>query len=202
MQDQDEIHASHWLLSSSLRKGLLLLGVFLALDILDLTVLAGAMLGTAGVVGLAIGFAFNDIIENDLAGLLLSVRRPFDIHYLVRIEFHMGWVRFTPSELVLMTLEGNHVRLPNAMVFKSFIYNYNIKPLRRFDFGVGVGVDEDLAEVQTKGCGVLREMAGTMADPAPFMRVEGLGDFNVLVRIAANTTGRSALKPGSGRTPW
>ena len=82
-----------------------------------------------------------------------------------------------------MTLDGNHIRIPNAMVFKSFICNFSINPRRRFDFGVGVGVDEDLVDVQAHGCGVLREMEGVMAKPAPFMLVEDLGDYNVLVRF-------------------
>ena len=167
-----------------LRKGIFLLGVLLAFDILDLTALVGAVLGTVGVVGLAIGFAFKDIVENYLAGLLLSIRRPFDLNDLVLIESHQGRVvRLTPSELILMTLEGNHVRIPNATVFKSFIYNYSINPRRRFDFEVGVGVNEDLVDVRECGCGVLRKMECVMAEPAPFMIVEKLGDFNVLVRF-------------------
>ena len=167
-----------------LRKGILLLGLLLAFDILDLTALVGAVLGTVGVVGLAIGFAFKDIIENYLAGLLLSIRRPFDLNDLVLIDSHEGRVvRLTPSELILMTLEGNHVRIPNATVFKSFIYNYSINPRRRFDFDVGVGVNEDLVDVRECGCGVMRKMESVMAEPAPFMIVEKLGDFNVLVRF-------------------
>ncbi len=172
------------LIRQFLRKGIFLLGVLFAFDILDLTALAGAVLGTVGVLGLAIGFAFKDIIENYLAGVLLSIRRPFDLNDLVLIESHEGRVlRLTPSELILMTLEGNHVRIPNATVFKSFVYNYSINPRRRFDFGVGVGVNEDLLDVQAYGCRALEEMEGVMAEPAPFMIVEDLGDYNVLVRF-------------------
>lgn len=167
-----------------LRKGIFLLGVLLALDILDLTALIGAVLGTVGVVGLAIGFAFKDIVENYLAGMLLSIRRPFDLNDLVLIDSHQGRVvRLTSSELILMTLEGNHVRIPNATVFKSFIYNYSINPRRRFDFAVGVGVNEDLVDVRKRGCEVLQKMEGVLMDPAPFMIVENLGDYNVLVRF-------------------
>ena len=172
------------LIRQFLRKGIFLIGVLIAFDILDLTALAGAVLGTAGVIGLAIGFAFKDIVENYLAGLLLSIRRPFGLNDLVLIESHQGRViRLTSSELILMTLDGNHVRIPNATVFKSFIYNYSINPRRRFDFGVGVGVNEDLVDVQEVGCGVLRKMEGVMAEPAPFMITEDLGDFNVLIRF-------------------
>lgn len=172
------------LIRQFLGKGIFLIGVLLALDILDLTALVGAMLGTAGVIGLAIGFAFKDIVENYLAGLLLSIRRPFGLNDLVVIESHEGRViRLTSSELILMTLDGNHVRIPNATVFKSFIYNYSINPRRRFDFTVGVGVDEDLVDVQTHGGAALEKMEGVMDEPAPFMIVEELGDYNVMVRF-------------------
>ena len=172
------------LIRQFLRKGIFLLGLLLALDILDITALVGALLGTAGVVGLVLGFAFKDIVENYLAGLLLSIRRPFDLFDLVRIESHEGRVtRLTASELILMTLDGNHVRIPNATVFKSFVYNYSINPRRRFDFNVGVGLSEDLVDVQAHGCGALRQMAGVMDEPEPFMIVEDLGDFSVLVRF-------------------
>ncbi|MFZ1200220.1 MAG: mechanosensitive ion channel family protein [Desulfobacterales bacterium] len=181
------------LIRQLLRKGIFLLGVLLAFDILDLTALVGAVLGTVGVIGLALGFAFKDIVENYLAGLLLSIRRPFDLNDLVRIESNEGRViRLTSSELILMTLDGNHVRIPNATVFKSFIYNYSINPRRRFDFGVGVGVDVDLVAVRDVGCGVLRKMEGVMVDPAPFMIVEELGDYNVLVRFYGWVDQRSA----------
>ncbi|MGA6927268.1 MAG: mechanosensitive ion channel family protein, partial [Desulfosarcina sp.] len=86
-------------------------------------------------------------------------------------------------ELILMTLDGNHVRIPNATVFKSFVYNYNINPRRRFDFGVGIGVNEDLVDVQSHGCEALKKMKGVMDDPEPFMIVEELGDYSVLVRF-------------------
>ena len=169
-----------------LRKGIFLLGVLLAFDILDLTALAGAVLGTAGVIGLAIGFAFKDIVENYLAGLLLSIRRPFGLNDLVLIESHQGRViRLTSSELILMTLEGNHVRIPNATVFKSFIYNYSINPRRRFDFGVGVGVNEDLVDVQEYGCGVLRQMEGVLAEPAPFMTTIDQPSLSAYIKMAA-----------------
>ncbi|MFZ0614477.1 MAG: mechanosensitive ion channel family protein [Desulfobacterales bacterium] len=181
------------LIRQLLRKGIFLLGVVLAFDILDLTALVGAVLGTVGVLGLALGFAFKDIVENYLAGLLLSIRRPFDLNDLVQIDSNQGRVlRLTSNELILMTLDGNHVRIPNATVFKSIIFNFSINPRRRFDFGVGVGVDVDLVEVQNVGCGVLRQLDGVLAEPAPFMITEELGDYNVLVRFYGWMDQRSA----------
>ena len=92
-------------------------------------------------------------------------------------------VRVTARELVIMTLQGNHVRIPNSQVFKSVVYNYTRNPLRRFDIDLGVGVEEDLSRVQDIGCGVIAAMKGVVADPPPGMRNREFGDSAMLVRF-------------------
>ncbi len=172
------------LIRQLLRSVILLAGVLLALDILDVTALLGAIVGAAGLAGLAIGFGVRDIVENYLSGVLLSLRSPFAVNDLVRIENHEGRVvLLTSREIVMMTLDGNHVRIPNSLVFKSVIHNFTRNPRRRFDFKVGIGVNEDLVFVQELGCSTLRAMNGVMEDPGPFMRVVELGDFNVIVQF-------------------
>ena len=162
----------------------LLIGVVLALDIVGATPFVAAILGTAGVAGLAIGFAFKDIIENYLAGVLMSLQHPFARGDVVRISDYEGKVvRLTARELVLMTLDGNHVRIPNATVFKTEMINYTRNPRRRFDFLVGVDVEEDLQRVQDLGLATLRQMKGVMSDPAPSALIRELGDFNVIVQF-------------------
>jgi small-conductance mechanosensitive channel len=172
------------LIRQLMRKGFFLFGVVVALNMLDLTAVVGAVLGTAGIVGLAIGFAFKDIIENYLAGVLLSIRSPFTVSDFVQVGADQGHVmRLTPRELVLMNMEGNHLRIPNSRVFNSIIYNFTRNPLRRFDFTVGVGAGEDLARVAETGCGALQGLKGVLREPAAFMRTEALGDFSVQVRF-------------------
>ena len=167
-----------------LRLVVFVLGLLLVFQILDITALVGAVIGTAGVVGIAIGFAFQDIVENYLAGVLMSLRQPFHAGDLVAVGGDEGKVmRMTSREVVLMTLEGNHILIPNATVFKSVLYNYTRNPRRRFAFAAGVDVDEDLARVQDVGVGALKAMRGVLRDPGPFMRVEELGDSTVNVRF-------------------
>lgn len=162
----------------------ILIGVFLALEILDATALVGAVLGTAGVVGLALGFAFRDIVENYLASIILSIRQPFRSRDLVEIDGKKGIVlRMNTRETTLMTIEGNHLSLPNARVFKSDIVNYTRAPRRRFDVAVGVGTDVDLKNASELGLGILRDMAGVVEEPAPSAVVEELGDSNVTLRF-------------------
>jgi len=184
-----------WLFRSAILRGvasrvitsiIILTGILVALEMLDATALVGAVFGAAGLIGLALGFAFRDIAENYLASVILGVRRPFATGDLVRIEGHEGRViRLTTRETILMTLDGNHVRLPNSLVFKSVISNYTRNPLRRFDFSVGMGLEEDLVRAQQLGLATLAECAGVLKDPPPFAIIEELGDSAVAMRFLA-----------------
>ena len=170
----------------AIRVAVLLVGVVLALELLDATALVGAVLGTAGVVGLALGFAFRDTAENYIASVLLSVRQPFAPNDAVRIESHEGKVvRLTSRATILLTFDGNHVRIPNSTVFKSVVVNYSQNPQRRFDFVVGVGTEEDLGEVLRLGLETLGSTPGVLAEPPPWCLVEALGDSSVQLHCYA-----------------
>lgn len=162
------------------------LGILLALEILDATALVGALLGVAGVAGIAIGFAFRNIVENYLAGVLLSARNPFNIGDFVQMgEFTGSVVRLTSRDTVLMTAEGNHLRIPNSMIMTSPLTNFTRNPLHRFDFKVGVSVDFDPAIARRLGTATLRGMKGILADPGPMGVVDALGDSTVQLRFFA-----------------
>lgn len=166
------------------RSAVVLVGALLALEIVNATQLATAVLGTAGVVGLAVGFAFKDLVENYIAGVLLSLRQPFEPNDHVVIEGHEGKViRLTSRATILMTLDGNHLRVPNAQVFKGVMLNYTRNPKRRFSFVVGVGTGEDLAAALRLGIETLREVPGVIVEPAPWAQIEELGESSVLVRF-------------------
>lgn len=159
------------------------IALLIALEILDATAVVGAMLGTAGVIGIALGFAFKDTLENYLAGVLMSLRQPFAPCDLVVIDGQEGTVMaLTSRATILMTPDGNHLRLPNALVFRSVMLNYTRNPSRRFEFDVGVGVQEDLVQAQFLGTEELRRIEGVMNDPPPRAFIQSLGDSNVQLR--------------------
>lgn len=169
------------------------IGVVAALELLEATALVGAVLGAAGVAGIAVGFAFRDIVENYLASVLLGLRRPFEPNDLVLVGSHEGKViRLTTRETILMSLDGNHVRLPNAQVFKSVIVNFSRNPLRRLSFQAGIGVTENLTDAQRVGVEALRGTPGVVADPGPFTRIEALAESTVTVELFAWVDQREA----------
>jgi len=161
-----------------------LIGIVLALDLLDATTLVSALLGSAGVVGLVAGFAFKDIAENYVAGILLSLRRPFAPGDHLLIDKYDGKVvALTSRATLLLTLDGNQVSLPNALVFKSVVTNYSQNPKRRFDFLVALDPAAPIADAQRTAFEALRGVDGVMVDPGPYVLVTELLPDRVTLQV-------------------
>ena len=148
-------------------------GILLALNLLGATALVGAVLGSAGVIGLALGFAFRDVGENYIAGVLLSLRRPFAPgDHLVIDKYEGKVVALTSRATLLMTLDGNHLSLPNALVFKSVVLNYSVNPKRRFDFSLLIDPAQSIRESQQLAITEIARVDGVLSDPAPSWSAE------------------------------
>lgn len=166
------------------RTAIVLVGILIALDLLGLTSVVGAVLGSAGVVGLVLGFAFRDIAENYIAGILLSVRRPFEPGDHVLIENREGRVISVNSRAtVLMTMDGNHLQLPNSLVFKSVVLNYSKNPKRRFDFAMLIDGSQSIREAQTLAISAITDIEGVLDDPAPSWTVVEYGAAGIQLRF-------------------
>lgn len=165
----------------------LLGGVLIALDLLGATALVGAVMGSAGVIGLALGFAFKDIAENYVAGVLLSIRRPFSPGELLRIDdTHEGKVAaLTSRATVLVTHDGNRLTLPNALVFKSVVLNFSSNPKRRLDFTIPLDVDESIRRVQALALEAIRAIDGVVAEPGPSWTVDAYDGSGITLRFFA-----------------
>ena len=168
------------------RLSFIMLGVVLALDLLNLTALLGTILGAAGIIGLAIGFAVRDTVENFIASIMLSIRQPFRPKDLVEIEGELGHViRLTSRATILLSLDGNHIRLPNSTVFKAKIINYSRNDERRFTFALGIDPGADIARAQEIVLAALTELPFVLETPAPGVWVEGLGPSTIDLTAAA-----------------
>ena len=161
-----------------------LLGIYFVLQVAGLTNLAVTVLGGTGLIGIIIGFAFRDIAENFLASLLLSVRNPFRTGDLIDVAGHVGIVQnLNTRSTVLLTLDGNHVQIPNATVYKSIIKNYSSIPSRRAEFMVGIGYDSSTTAAQALIAGVLKNHPAVLPQPEPLVLVDQLGAATVDLRV-------------------
>lgn len=174
------------LLGSTVFSLFVVFGLVSALTLLDATAFLGALLGAAGVIGLAVGFAVKDTIENYIASIMLSVRQPFRPNDHVVIDGQEGRViRLTSRATVLMTLEGNHLRLPNALVFKAVILNYTRNPERRFDFTLGVDPEDDPLSALETGLEAMKALNFVMAEPDPAAGISEVGDSTINLFFSA-----------------
>ena len=174
------------LISQSIRFLGILAGLLLALSILDAMALFGAAAGSAGLFGLAVGFAVKDTIENYVASLMLSVRQPFraDDHVVIN-DMEGIVVRLTSRATILMTLDGNHLRIPNSEVFKGIILNYTLNPKRRMTFNLGVDADDNPIEATAAGLEAMNSLDFLLDDPKPIAFIEEVGDSNIVLTFAA-----------------
>ncbi len=172
------------LMATSARLVIIVAGLVIALDLLGASTLLGAILGSAGVVGLAVGFAVKDTVDNYVSSLMLSIRQPFRANDHVVIGDREGRViRLTSRATILMTLDGNHLRIPNSTVFMAEILNYTRNPERRFDFVLGVDADDDPGKAMAVGVARLRALRFVLDEPSPGARLEEIGDSNIMLRF-------------------
>lgn len=163
---------------------ILLIGVYLVLQVVGLSRLAATVLGGTGLIGLVVGIAFRDILENYLSSILISIRNPFRIGDLVEIGGHTGVVQLvTTRGTVLMNLDGNHVQIPNSMVYKNIIRNFTANPNRRESFEVGIGFENRLSIAQEVVREVLSGHPAVLKDPEALVLVDRLGAATVNLKI-------------------
>ena len=162
----------------------ILIGIYLVLQVAGLTRLALTVLGGTGLVGIVLGLAFREIAENSLASILLSIRNPFRAGDWIEVDEYQGIVQnLNMRTTVLLTLDGNHVQIPNARVFKSVITNFSTNPNRRAEFKVGIGYDDSVLEAQNIIIQALRAHPAVLDDPEPNALVDDLGASTVTIRV-------------------
>jgi len=162
----------------------ILIGIYLVLQVAGLTRLAVTVLGGTGLIGIVIGLAFRSIAENMLASILLSARNPFRTGDWIRIGEHEGIVQtLNMRTTILMTLDGNHVQIPNSTVFTSIITNYSSNPNRRAEFMVGIGYPDSIVRAQDVIIKALRAHPAVLETPEPAAVVDELGASTVNVRV-------------------
>lgn len=162
----------------------IILALIAALEVLGATALLGGVLGGAGIIGIALGFAVRDTVANYVSSLMLSLRQPFRANDHVVIEGNEGRVvRLTSRATVLMTLDGNHLRIPNSIVFKAVILNYTRNSQRRFSFDLGIDAEDDPIAALAVGLTAVNGLKFVLDDPKATAVIQDVGGSNILLRF-------------------
>lgn len=174
------------ILRAGLRVLALVVGFVLALDVIGVIGVVGAVFGTLGLLGVIAGFVFKDWVGNYLPGVALGLHPPFKAGDLIQLGPHEGRVvRITPRATVLMTADGEELRLPNTLSLREPMINFSHHERRRLRFTVPLAPFADLQLAQQLGRDTLLATRGVVAHPPPFMRTHALERDRVEVEFYA-----------------
>jgi small-conductance mechanosensitive channel len=162
------------------RLAVLLVGIVVALSVAVPSFSLAGALAALGVTGVAIGFAFKDIFQNFLAGLLLLIGRPFKLGDVVEITGFTGVAEdIDTRSLKLREFSGELIVIPNQTVFISPVKVITSRPVRRFDYTFGVEYGADMGKVEKIALDTINSFPGVLDDPEPSLLFSDLGDSAV-----------------------
>ncbi len=151
------------LFSSIIYGAILSIGLFIMLGVLGLDKALTSLLAGIGVIGLALGFAFQDIAANFVSGIILAFRRPFKIGEIIEIMDVMGIVTRTGlRDTAIETFQGQEVYIPNKDFLRHAFYNFSVLKKRRIDIAVGVSYADDLDKVEELVLNTIKNLDGVI----------------------------------------
>lgn len=140
----------------------------------------GDIIGLLGLGSVAIGFAFQDIFKNFLAGVLLLLREPFRLHDQIIVNDFEGTVEEIDIRVTkIRTYQGERVLIPNSIVFTNAVQVLTALPHRRTDLAVGVDYNTPLPEAIALLLRTLAGVEGVFDNPEPEIDVVSFGDSSI-----------------------
>ncbi len=157
------------------------------------------LLGAAGVLGIAIGFASQTSISNVISGLFMIAERPFVLDDLIQVGDVTGRVLSIDTISVkLRTFDNRMVRIPNETLVKSQVVNITRFPIRRLDVRVGVAYKEDPERVRKVLLDIADRNPIALMEPNPVVVLEGFGDSSINFLFGVWTTQSNFLELKNG----
>ena len=165
---------------------LVLGGVLLALQIMGFSGVVGGLLGGLGLSAFLVGFAFKDIAENFLAGVILAFNRPFHVNDNIELKGMKGRVlELNLRTTRIKTADGKDIYVPNSLVLKEPVTNYTRDGQMRQDFAVQVPPTADAEHIMELLLAQVRREPLVLTDPRfqPAAAIEEFTDGALLVRV-------------------
>jgi len=163
-----------------------LLVIMLALKVAGLGDIAGALLTAAGASAFIFGFAFKDVGENFISGIILSFNRPFNINDTVKIDDIFGKVKSMEFRYTkLKTFDGRDVYIPNSDIIKEAVFNYTEDGFFRLDFIVGIDYEDSIDHAEKVILEAVKNSDGVYEDDQheSFVIVDSLGVSTVNLKV-------------------
>lgn len=162
------------------------IGLFFALSILNLDGTVTSLLAGAGIIGLALGFAFQDIAANFISGLLLTIRHPFGIGDIIQSNDYYGTVqKLNLRNTIVKTPQGQIVYIPNKVVYENPLTNFTKNYERRIDLECGISYGDDLEKVKKVATDAIQsiEHRNQNRDVEFYFKEFGASSINFVVRF-------------------
>jgi small conductance mechanosensitive channel len=141
------------------------------------------LVGTLGVGGVAVGFAFKDIFQNFLAGILLLLTKPFNVGDQIIFKDFEGTVEDIQTRATyLKTYDGRRVVIPNSDLYMNAVTVNTAFPIRRVEHDVSIAIEDDVEQAKRSMMRVMEGVDGVLRDPAADVLVVGIGDSTVSLR--------------------
>lgn len=137
---------------------IIIITLYLVLETLSLSKAVTSLLAGVGIIGLALGFAFQDIAANYISGVIIAIQQPFKKGDLIKTNDYFGNVEAVNLRSIQMqTLDGLDVIIPNKDVLQMPLTNYTHTTYRRVDLSVGISYGEDLEHVKKVSTGAIKK---------------------------------------------
>lgn len=160
------------------------IGVFIALSVLQLDGAVTSLLAGAGIIGLALGFAFQDIASNFISGVILSIRHPFGIGDIISTNDYYGTVtKLNLRNTIIRTVTGQIVYIPNKKVFENPLENFTATGERRIDLSCGVSYGDDLEKVRDVATKAVEELEHVQTEKGVEFYFEEYGGSSINFKI-------------------
>ncbi len=166
------------------RWAMFIVGLMLAITVIAPSITPGDLFAGLGVSSVAIGFAFKDILQNMLAGILILLRQPFEVGDQIVSGGHEGTVEKIETRATLVkTYDGRRVVIPNSEIYTSSVVVNTAFDSRRSQYDIGIGCNDDWKRARALMVEACRNVEGVLSDPAPETIPIELGDFANVVRL-------------------
>lgn len=172
------------LMLSIVRVFIIGVGCFIALEFLGLKGTVTSLLAGAGIVGLALGFAFQDLSENFIAGVAMGIRKPFTVDDVIESEGVYGRVTGLNFRNTLVeTFAGQMKIVPNKHLFRNVLTNYSYTGERRLDIPVGISYADDIEKASEVIVKSINEIDGVIRKADTSACADGFGDSSINLTV-------------------